>query len=338
MKKRKPVALLAAILLFFACQSDQPIPQSGNFDLVPLAEGVYACIHKFGGKAICNIGIVDTGEETLIFDTFISPVVAKEIPVLVKKLGLSPIRYVVNSHWHNDHIRGNQVFSDEVELISTQKTAELIQQNEPIEIADEKEYAPVQFAYYDSLLQNYEGDTLDREYQRLLMWQPYFYAMMESHPILETRVPDSFVEDVRSISGSDRELRLVAMGSAHTESDLVLYLPDDKILFSGDLVFAGMHPYMAHGHLGGLKESLFTLQQLEIEQVVPGHGPVSKKHALADMSSYIESLESVASGFLQDSMTMEEASAMEIPEPFQDWWFDRFFARNLKFTFEALSD
>lgn len=130
---------------------------SQNFDLIELSDGVYACINKFGGKAICNAGIIDLGNETLIFDTFLSPDVAKELISIVEKYKLSPIKYVVNSHYHNDHIRGNQNFFKNIDIISTARTEQLIKEKEPIEIEAEKSYAPVRLAYYDSLLNNYSG-------------------------------------------------------------------------------------------------------------------------------------------------------------------------------------
>ena len=105
--------ILIFIVIIVSCQRKPEIPVSQNFNLVKLADGVYACIHQLGGKAICNAGIIDTGDGTIIFDTFLSPDAASEISDLVN---------VVNSHWHNDHIRGNQVFLKDVDIISTKRT------------------------------------------------------------------------------------------------------------------------------------------------------------------------------------------------------------------------
>ena len=85
-----------------------------------LADGVYARILKFGGKAISNAGIIDNGKETFIFDTFLAPDVAEELVQAVEHLRLSPVKYVINCNSHNDQIRGNQVFSDEVKIIGTE--------------------------------------------------------------------------------------------------------------------------------------------------------------------------------------------------------------------------
>lgn len=139
----KKISLIIVSVILIACTSQQEQRfTSSNFELVRLADGVFACIHKFGGKAICNVGIIDNGKETIIYDTFLSPEVAEEINEVVQLYGLSPIRYVVNSHAHNDHFRGNQVFAAYADIISTERTAELIRETEPEGIAAEKNYAP----------------------------------------------------------------------------------------------------------------------------------------------------------------------------------------------------
>ena len=99
---------------------------STDFELKPLADGVFACIHKIGGRAISNAGIIDNGEATIIFDTFLDPCVAESFHDIVRTYGLSPVRYVINSHDHNDHVRGNQVFGEDVSIVSTPRTKALI--------------------------------------------------------------------------------------------------------------------------------------------------------------------------------------------------------------------
>ena len=117
--------------------------------MIELSKGVYACIHKVGGKAICNAGIIDNGKETIFFDTFLSPGVTGEMIDMISHLDLSPVRYVVNSHCHNDHIRGNQLFGKNVSIISTLRTKELIEEWEPQDIQYEKENPPARLSHYD---------------------------------------------------------------------------------------------------------------------------------------------------------------------------------------------
>jgi glyoxylase-like metal-dependent hydrolase (beta-lactamase superfamily II) len=328
--------IFAILVLAVACDHKQSETyHSVHFELKRLTEGVYACVHKFGGKAICNVGIVDNGKETIIFDSFLSPSVAEELPAVVQHLGLSPIRYVVNSHAHNDHIRGNQVFSREVRIISTSITAEMIAQWEPIGIMEEKKYAPQRFDYYDSLYKAYEGDTSARAYQQILMWRPYYQALAESHKVVKTRLPDVLVDDQRDLDGPDRKVQIISKGPGHTESDLILYLPDDHIVFTGDLVFNECHPYLAHGSIAAWQHWLEFLDTLSIKTVVPGHGPIGSKSSIRAMTTYIQTICDLAEKLHKDGITDEGLDSIPVATTYRDWWFDRFFVPNLKFVYNS---
>jgi len=205
------------ILLLLPLTASSPVLNQGemspvNFDVITLGDGIYACINTFGGKAICNAGIVDNGESTIIFDTFLSPEAAEELIQLVSRLKLSPIRFVVNSHCHNDHVRGNQSFSPEVKILSTRRTAELMERDEPVSIAAEKIYGPVQYAYFDSLRGAYKGDTTAREYQIIKMNRAYFEELSKSHERIRSRIPGTFVAKEHSLDGSRRRVRLQEKG------------------------------------------------------------------------------------------------------------------------------
>jgi len=323
------------IVILIACNREPALPVSVNFEVSRLADGVYALIHKTGGKAISNAGIIDLGDSTLIFDTFLSPSVAKEIPGIVNKLGLSPVKFVVNSHWHNDHIRGNQVFADDVKIISTRRTTELIEQNTPEHLAYEKVHAPARLAYYDSLLKSFKGDRNSREYQKILMWQPYYQVLTEENASVKTRLPDTFINKEKVIRGSKRSLTLFARGAGHTESDIILYLPGEKIVFSGDIVFKERNPYLADGNTDKLTEWLTFIVLLDPHLVVPGHGPPGDLRDVRIMFDYLDTLEKIAVQLLKENKPAEDG---KLPEPYDQWYYDRFTGWNLQFLMNNLKE
>jgi len=333
MKKLFWIATLVALM---GCNQKQiPAYVSSNFELIQLTDGVFACIHKFGGKAICNVGIVDNGNETLIFDTFLSPEVAEEIHSIIEHYGLSPVRYVVNSHAHNDHVRGNQVFSDEVDIVSTRRTAELIKEWETGSFQEEKEYAPPLFAHWDSLFHAFTGDTTSREYKTILMWRPFYEVLAESYLKVQTRLPNLFFEDQMDIEGPDRSIRLISRGAGHTESDLILYLPDDQIIFAGDLVFFEMHPYMGQGTPDDWVRYLEYMETLDINILIPGHGQVCGRDGISATKAYIHSIDSLVYTMIDQNMGIEKIPEIRIPEPYKKWWFEDFFALNLRFMYRT---
>ena len=325
-------------LLLLGCKSDQNKKiESSNFQFVELDKGVYSCIHKFGGKAICNVGIVDNGSETLIFDSFLAPEVAEELLKAIKEIGLSPVKYVVNSHFHNDHIRGNQAFPKEVNIISTLRTKELIEEEEPLQIAFEKENAPARLSYYDSLYNSFDGDKQSRQYQQILMWRPYYQTLSKSHLKVKTRVPDMYVDSILQLDGPTRKIQLISKGGGHTESDLILYLPDDEILFSGDLVFNSCHPYVAHGNISRWKAWLDFMNSLKVSTIMPGHGEIGTGELIGQMKNYLEDLETSAKEIAIKNLNIEESENISVPDAYKDWWFDRFYEYNLRFAYESLN-
>jgi len=331
MKKLFWIATLVALM---GCNQKQiPAYVSSNFELIQLTDGVFACIHKFGGKAICNVGIIDNGKESLIFDTFLSPEVAKEINTVIEHYGLSPVRYVVNSHAHNDHVRGNQVFSEEVDIVSTKRTAELIKEWETEGLQDEREYAPALFAHWDSMHNVFTGDTASREYATILMWKPYYEVLSESYLKVTTRLPNLFVEDQMNMDGPERRIRLISLGAGHTESDMILHLPDDQILFTADLVFNGMHPYMGQGVPDDWVKYLDYMEELDFNTLVPGHGQVCGKEGILAMKGYIHSVDSLAHTMIDQNMGIERIPEIQVPNPYKTWWFDNFFVSNLRFLY-----
>ncbi len=108
-----------------------PLLRSKHFQMQRLADGVYAAIASEQGYAACNAGIIDIGDRTIVFDTFLTPEAARDLLRITKQLTTNRIAYVVNSHAHNDHIRGNQVFGPDVDIISSSITREAISRNEP---------------------------------------------------------------------------------------------------------------------------------------------------------------------------------------------------------------
>jgi glyoxylase-like metal-dependent hydrolase (beta-lactamase superfamily II) len=85
---------------------------SPYFHIEQLADGVYAALVREGSGALGNAGIIDLGDETVLFDTMLTPGAAFDLRAAAEQLTRHRIRYVVNSHWHRDHVYGNQVFTD----------------------------------------------------------------------------------------------------------------------------------------------------------------------------------------------------------------------------------
>jgi cyclase len=307
------------------------LPESKHFQIERLADGVYAAVASEQGYASCNSGIIDIGDRTILFDTFLTPEAARGLLKAAEQLTSNKITHVINSHEHNDHIRGNQVFRPDVDIISTVKTREAIARNEPEQIKSEKETILKEIIDAQSKL-DAEKDSKRRRELALLI--SYMQGVSKSHCELKTRLPNVTFERELTIHGTERTIKLLPF-AGHTFSDVVLYLPKEKIAFMGDLLFVNMHPYLASGSPEQWKQSLAEVEGLEAKIVVPGHGPVGRSTDLSLMFQYIQSLEGIVANMIKSGKPMEQASFEPVPSPFDTWLcLENFFIANLTFLYK----
>jgi len=331
MIKSLPLYILlgACTLTGFSQKKKQLRLNSGNnFTIQQLGPGVWAAIHNDQyGKAICNAGVVDLGDKTLIFDPFMNPQAAEELKSVAENLTGKPVTIVVNSHYHNDHIRGNQVFAPYATIISTNYTRNKIAEVEPEEQLWERRHAP---GLLKATGQLYASST-EEERQELELWIGYYEGMIESAADLKIVLPDIVFSDSLWILGSERDVKLMEFKNGHTASDVVLCIPDERIAFTGDLVFVQRHPWMSDGDPASWQSNLEKLYNDKYMQTyVPGHGPVCKKDGVKALYEYFATMRGLVDGAADDSLKCSQL-LQSIPAKYRGWYFGRFYQNNMKF-------
>ena len=257
-----------------------------HFDFEKLSEGVYAAIDKEGGAANSNAGIIDLGDSTLVFDTFNSPSAAQDLRKAAEHHIGHPVKYVVNSHFHGDHIRGNQVFP-EATIFSTTKTFEPIKTGERNRLKKEKIDLENKKSEDEKWLdtRKQEIDETTDPAERAALNSKYLIDV--DLPIIEICLPQVTFETKCVFEGTKRRAEILSFGGGHTESDASLFLPGEGILFLADLLFVGRDPFVGDGDPYNWLTHLEKLEALDFKIAVPGHGPVSKKVQLSLMKDYI---------------------------------------------------
>jgi len=293
---------------------------STHFSLEEIGPGIYAAIHKPGGAAIANAGIVDLGDATLVFDTLISPAAAADLRKAAETLTGRPVNYVFNSHYHNDHIRGNQVFP-QAQIISTTETLELIRTAGMQELDWDQNEAPKRFQHFRTI---YENTQAPDEREKIQFPLDYYRVLVESLEGLEMVEPQHTFTERLALSGSSRTVELLTYGGGHTGDDGFLFVPDAGVLFLADLLFVGCHPYLADGHPDKLVSILNSVADLEAEVLVPGHGPLGTQKDLALMMDYVRVVADLAK-------EQTDGETIAPPPPFDTWEMDMFFYSNLNF-------
>src|SRR4030042_1219585 len=147
---------------------------SNHFVIQPLAEDVFAAIAEDGGSAISNSGIIDLGGQIIVFDTFLTPQAAMDLRRIAEgMLGRTP-QIVINSHYHNDHIWGNQVFAAEAQIVSSARTRDLI----TTEGLQEFQYYLTNSAQrLESLRSQYQNTEDEYQRRQLSLWIGYYASL-----------------------------------------------------------------------------------------------------------------------------------------------------------------
>ncbi|MFN2438529.1 MAG: MBL fold metallo-hydrolase [Chitinophagaceae bacterium] len=325
---RKIFTAFFLFVLVFLTNSFQPINKSKHFTIQQLSPGVWAAINNDNyGHAICNAGIIDLGDKTVIFDPFMNIDAAKDLKQIAKELTKKDASVVINSHYHNDHIRGNQVFLPAA-IISTIWTRKQIAISEPEELAWEKMNAPKLAENYRQKLKTASG--LQKE--ELPLWIGYYEAMVTNGPLVKTTLPTVTFNDSLWIHGAKRSILLVEYKNGHSGSDVVMILPKEGIAFMGDLLFEKRHAYIADGNPSSWIKHLDEMYADPALQIfVPGHGKISGKSEVKQMSRYITDVQNLVHDAVQKGLPDSVIKKTPIPLAYADWKFGQFFGFNVNF-------
>ena len=291
------------------------LPESSHYEWHLLNDGILAAIMKPDGhsRADSNSGIVDLGDQTLVFDTSNTPMAARDLlAASLAFTGREPA-FVINSHWHGDHIRGNQVFAPHTPIISTTKTAELIHTRGQAQLQFQRDNLPQLFAEHEAKL---AATTDEQEKVQIAQTLAFYRSTLEALPELVLRPPTLTFEHRLTFVGSQRQAELISDGGGHSPSDAYLYLPDSGIVFIADLMFVGFHAFISDGDPNEIIRLLDGVKRLEVDQIVPGHGPVGSSADLDFMQHYLRTLQGIVSRIKAQGGTADDAANHPIPDEF----------------------
>ncbi|MDF3077584.1 MAG: Second ring cyclase [Sphingobacteriaceae bacterium] len=316
--------LLAGLFLYCSIARAQ-VFKTQNFEVHQLSKNVYAAIALPGGNAACNAGIVDMGDGVLVIDPFLTPAAAEDLKIFISTKLRKPVKWVVNSHAHNDHIRGNQVFASAT-IISTAINKQLIETTEPKEIAAEKQFVPGRVKYYAALPASKDKWQAEED----VIWKAYFGGIADSHATLVTTPPNLTFSDSLTLYGKGIEVKLISYGDGHSASDLFVYLPQERIVFTGDLLFVNFHPYVGESKLENWEAYLRKMKLIAADVFIPGHGPAGDKSSIDKELDYFTALRSSADILRGISGLKEQQINEQMPEQYRGLHLRNFYAMNIQ--------
>jgi glyoxylase-like metal-dependent hydrolase (beta-lactamase superfamily II) len=271
------MALAAICLLAFPAAAQQPSPAKLPFALKMVGPGVYAAI---GGS---NAGVVVGDDAVLVVDSFFEPDTAKVLLAEIRKITPKPIRYVVNTHYHLDHVAGDQVFKDAGAVIVAHRNVRAWIRPENLHM----------FGYQsDAALQ---APIAQR--------------------IAQLPLPDLVTENPITVWLGSRRVD-IRPAEGHTGGDLVVSVPDAKVLFCGDLLWR-FPPNIVDGTTSkwiATDRSFEELPDAASMVFVPGHGDVATVKDVAVFRGYLTDLQSLTAAGLKMGLRGDALAANVIPK------------------------
>lgn len=265
--------------------------------LFEVANQVWAYVMPNGSWGYSNAGLVAGADGSLLVDTLFDLQLTRDmLDAMQAVTATRPIGTVVNTHANGDHCYGNQLLGDS-RIVASQAAAE-----------EMDEVPPALMHAFKSLDIGEDGNRLVAD-----AFGPFTFDDIE--PVAPT---DTFTGST-TIDIGTTTIRLEEVGPAHTQGDVIAWLPDARVVFTGDILFHGSTPVMWSGPIGNWIAACRRIRELEPTVVVPGHGLLADVEGVAQAERYLEWIEGEATKRHAAGMTaLDAAWDIELGE-YADW-------------------
>ena len=266
-----------------------------------IGNGLFAYLLPDGSWGWSNAGLIVDGEESLLIDTLFTVGLTQDMLDVMRDAAPAAknIGKVVNTHANADHIWGNQLVKDS-EIIASTGCAEEFDHFLPETViglmAQAKELGVL-------------GEFVEH------CFAPFDFSGIELTP------PTTTFDDELTVQCGDKTIDLYNVGPAHTRGDVLAHVPGDKVIFTGDIIFNEGHPVIWDGPIANWQAACERILALDVDVVVPGHGPVTDKTYVRKFKGYLDYIEAESrKGF--DAGLSEWDTACEISLADYDTWLD----------------
>jgi glyoxylase-like metal-dependent hydrolase (beta-lactamase superfamily II) len=302
------LALLLAALPAAASAADYPF----SYRRVQVADGIHAFIEDYGRAVVSSNIVAIVGEESVaVIDTGHHPRLTRRIAAEIRALTPKPVRYIVNTHWHNDHVSGNGVMAEAfpgATIVAHSFTAAVMdkdvrafqgpgcvpflqKQSQPLREMLAKGAGSDGKALTEARRRRLEAFVLEAD------------AAIEDCADFRYRGPDLTFGDRVTLKLGGRDVELMHWGRANTGGDIVAWVPDARVLAAGDLVVHPF-PFATQSYISEWAVVLGKLESTPFEAMVPGHGPVMRdRKYVAEVRGVLEALMAQARAAYRPGMT-----------------------------------
>jgi cyclase len=297
--------------------------ERGQAELVEVGPGVHAYLQR-GSWGFSNAGLVASGESSMLVDTLYDLALTQRMLTEMRRVVQAAHRIdtLVNTHANGDHCWGNQL-AGAAEIVSSRAAAEEMLELRP----------RLMLALMESASRAARAGPIARRLLDLLgrVGVPHVGSLAEAGPFVEEcfgpfdfrgirlTLPTRTFEDRLSLAVGDKRVELVQVGPAHTKGDVIVYLPAERVVFAGDILFIGSHPIAWQGPIARWIAACDLLLALDADTFVPGHGPLTTKAGVRRTKEYWEGLQEAAARGWAAGASPDEVARDLIARGSADW-------------------
>jgi cyclase len=273
-----------------------------------VADGVY---HAIGTGTVANVGnssVIVNDDDVIIVDDHVSPAAAWVLVDEIKTLTNRPVTTVINTHFHFDHAHGNQIFDRNVAIIGHEFTREMLLGGKSIQMPLYRNYVTGLPGQIQTLKQRIAMETDPARKATLETQLRAGENNAASQAELRPTPPNVTLRTNMTLYRGDREIQIRFIGRAHTAGDVVVFLPKERIVITGDLLTSGLSN-MSDAFVNEWATTLEDLKKLDFVTVLPGHGEAFTDRAKIDyFQAYLRDVWTEVSRLKQQGVSAEDAA------------------------------
>jgi glyoxylase-like metal-dependent hydrolase (beta-lactamase superfamily II) len=284
-------------------------PHDQVFDLRPVVDGIYAAVprYKSVNQVGCNAAIVMLDDAVLVVDTHSTPVAAHSLIEQLKAVTDKPVKYVINTHFHADHYQGNQSYAAKwrggLEIISSEATRNTLERLGAQRLRNKLWTSSKSIETLRADMLKATEPKERTQIQEALRKEEASYSELKS---VDVTLPTLTFDNMLTLHRHTRRIQILWLGRAHTDGDVVVYLPDDKVIATGD-VLNSCWPGMWDSYPYEWIETLERIEKLDFDHVISGHGELVRgKSQIGLWKEYLRELMGKTADAYAQGATLEE--------------------------------
>jgi cyclase len=310
----KRSALLVVIGVMFvaaiAAQSKQPAgtAHSGKaFRFNKVKEGIYHAVGTGSLAVVGNSSFIVNDNDVIVVDDHVSPAAAWVLLEEIKEVTNKPVTTVINTHFHFDHAHGNQIFAPSVQIIGHEFTRRMLLSNS-IGMPLYQNYLTAMPGQIDLLKKRIASEADAAAKAKLQTQLQVAENNLASQKELKPTPPNVTLSTQMTLYRGSREIQIRFLGRGHTAGDVVVFLPTERVVMTGDFLTSGLSN-MSDSFPEEWVTSLDALKKLDFDTVLPGHGEAFTDKAKVDyFQAYLRDVWSEVSRLKKEGVSAEEAA------------------------------